>query len=106
MNRDEVEAIRQSVAENDYGIGQVCDDIIYLLGVVVEQRDRITALETGLRACRVEHKYVEDCWYSCPKAPEGCCDDGQGDECNCGADVFNARIDALLESTVGEETTP
>lgn len=50
----------------------------------------------GLNQLRRGHAYVEDCWYSCPKAPEGCCDDSQGDECNCGADVHNTRIDSLI----------
>lgn len=25
-----------------------------------------------------QHYYCEDCWYSCPKAEDGCCDDRQG----------------------------
>ena len=47
-------------------------------------------LETFTR----KHAYCEDCWYTCPKHPEGCCNDAEGDECNCGADRNNA---ALLE---------
>jgi hypothetical protein len=40
---------------------------------------------------------VEDCWYSCPKAPDGCCNDNYAeDECICGADDHNARVDATL----------
>jgi len=33
-----------------------------------------------------DHRYCEDSWYSCPKNEEGCADDSQGDDCNCGAD--------------------
>lgn len=52
--------------------------------------------DLSLGRLRREHLYVEDCWYSCPKAPEGCCDDAQGDECNCGADEHNALLDGLI----------
>lgn len=50
---------------------------------------------------RMAHHYVEDCWYSCPKAEDGCCDERQGDECNCGADELNAYIESL-ERTLAE----
>ena len=49
------------------------------------------------------HYYCDDCWYSCPKAVDGCCDGSQGDECNCGADNYNAllaKIIGLLTSEV------
>jgi hypothetical protein len=42
------------------------------------------------------HYYCEDCWYSCPKAAEGCCDESQGTDCNCGADEWNAKVDAMI----------
>jgi len=51
------------------------------------------------------HYYCDDCWYSCPKAVDGCCDERQGDECNCGADDYNAllaKIIGLLTSEVQE----
>lgn len=72
-----------------------------------EARDRIDTLEGALREQQREHLYVEDCWYSCPKAEDGCCDERQGDECNCGADAANAKIDAVLASAslnTGEPT--
>ncbi|KKU25461.1 MAG: hypothetical protein UX37_C0022G0025 [Microgenomates group bacterium GW2011_GWA2_46_16] len=47
-----------------------------------------------------QHYYCEDCWYSCPKALDGCCDDSQGDECNCGADEENKKIDELYENII------
>lgn len=40
------------------------------------------------------HYVCEDCWYSCPKSGE-CCDERQV-ECNCGAEAWNAKVDALL----------
>ena len=53
--------------------------------------------ELGKLAIR-PHFWVDmDNWYSCPKAPEGCADDSwPKDECNCGADEHNAKVEALL----------
>jgi hypothetical protein len=42
------------------------------------------------------HYRCEDCWYSCPKAPEGCCNDAEGPECNCGADDHNDKVNTLF----------
>lgn len=42
------------------------------------------------------HYYCDDCWYSCPKAVDGCCDERQGDECNCGADDYNALLAKII----------
>ena len=45
-----------------------------------------------------EHHYCEDTFYSCPKEPtEGCCDPNEGDECNCGADKHNERLDNIIK---------
>ena len=70
-------------------------DVFALVGEVERLREALTKL-------RVEHLYVDDCWYSCPKSIEGCCDDSKGDDCNCGADAHNAVIDAALGSGRGE----
>ena len=43
-----------------------------------------------------QHNYCEDSWYSCPKAEDGCCNEFQGTECNCGADKENEKIDAIV----------
>lgn len=53
--------------------------------------------ELGKLAKR-DHFWVDgDNWYSCPKAPEGCADDTKPkDECDCGADAHNAKVEALL----------
>ena len=48
-----------------------------------------------LKRSKREHHICEDCWYSCPLSAEGCCDDYQV-ECNCGAEQWNAEVDALL----------
>jgi len=46
-----------------------------------------------LEPLRVPHFYCDDSWYSCPKAEDGCANDGAGDDCNCGADKHNALVD-------------
>lgn len=43
------------------------------------------------------HYSCEDCWYSCPKSEDGCCDENEKDECNCGADEENAEIHAMVK---------
>ena len=50
-----------------------------------------------------EHCYCEDSWYSCPKATDGCADDYQGSDCNCGADAHNAKVDALVAALAEPE---
>jgi hypothetical protein len=45
---------------------------------------------------RTHYSCDEDCWYSCPKAEGGCCDDNAGTECNCGADVHNKILDNII----------
>ena len=60
---------------------------------------RVAALEAWItnRGMR-EHYSCEDCWYSCPKSVDGCCNEGEGTECNCGAEKHNAEARALLEA--------
>lgn len=61
----------------------------------------ITAMRQALEALennRQTHHYCEDTWYSCPKHEDGCANDSEGDECNCGADKANAEIDAAITS--------
>lgn len=53
------------------------------------------ALELAIEAMEKSkrpHAYCEDTWYSCPKHEEGCADVRQGDECNCGADSVNLKL--------------
>ena len=40
----------------------------------------------------IEHYYCDDCWYSCPKAEDGCCDEAKGDECTCGAEEKHKEV--------------
>ena len=53
------------------------------------------ALE-ALENNRQTHHYCEDTWYSCPKHEDGCANESEGDECNCGADKANAEIDYAI----------
>ena len=48
-----------------------------------------------LKALYRTHRECEDCWYSCPKSGE-CCDDRQED-CNCGANQHNKKVDEAIE---------
>jgi predicted nucleic acid-binding Zn-ribbon protein len=51
-----------------------------------------------------KHYECNDCWYSCPKSGECCNDELPKDECNCGADEHNKKIDELLSLLeVGEK---
>ena len=52
----------------------------------------LEALENNRRT----HYYCEDTWYSCPKHEEGCANESEGDECNCGADKANVEIDGAI----------
>jgi len=53
----------------------------------------IEALVTLVGLTLPKHRYIdEDTWYSCPKAPEGCADESQGNKCNCGVDEKRRRI--------------
>ena len=58
--------------------------------------------ELGALAQR-QHYYCDDSWYSCPKAIDGCADDFQGTDCNCGADAHNAKVDELLAALAHPE---
>jgi hypothetical protein len=55
------------------------------------------AIDTLQKAKR-KHFYCEDTYYSCPKHEDGCADDRQPDECNCGADKLNAEIDMSINA--------
>jgi len=44
------------------------------------------------------HYSCEDSWYSCPKSENGCYNDAYpDDECNCGADEHNKKVNELYE---------
>lgn len=52
----------------------------------------LPVLQRSIRA----HFHVEDdCWYSCPADPDYCGDKPR--VCNCGADEWNAEINALIK---------
>lgn len=49
--------------------------------------ERVRAIAGGHYRCD------EDSWYSCPKSPEGSCNDSKGGECDCD---FEARVNQIL----------
>ena len=71
------------------------------------------ALKLALEALennKLNHLYCEDTWYSCPKHEDGCANEAEGDECNCGADEVNAQFDnaitAIKEALAQPEQEP
>ena len=65
--------------------------------------DKIKSLVKDLaQAGKRSHHECEDPWHSCPKSPDGCLNESEGEECNCGADKHNAKIDDLFCSLLTE----
>ena len=76
--------------------------------LIREQEQKIKRLSEALRGFatpKQSHYECEDAWYSCPKHEGYAKDDGQ-DECTCGADEHNAKLerhaDALRDAGVSE----
>lgn len=60
-------------------------------------KDGPSALVAAIEELRRDHIAVADAFYSCPKSATGCDDPAwSADECSCGADEHNARVDALV----------
>lgn len=58
---------------------------------------RIAELEKALREAKRNHSACDDPWYTCPMHPDGCADSSrEKDECTCGAEDHNAKIDSVL----------
>lgn len=72
------------------------DSEVDLATALLAAMDENERLRNALEGARRKHTDCEDSWYSCPKSPDGCSNDGVGHECNCGADRVNAMIDAAL----------
>lgn len=74
------------------------------LNTIAAQENKIKALEEENKElkefikteCYQTHNYCEDGWYSCPKAEDGCGNEDEGEDCTCGADKLNEKIDKLL----------
>lgn len=66
-----------------------------------EEGSILEYLRSVLSGLRREHSDLEeDSWYSCPKSGNSSRYFDEADpECDCGADEYNARIDAALEHT-------
>jgi len=51
-----------------------------------------------LTSFSLSHYYADDCYYTCPKHPSGCCNDQTRDgECDCGADEHNLKLKVFAE---------
>ena len=70
-------------------VSQLLSRIAELEAAQKEALSLLPELEQG-------HYYCDDCWYSCPKAVDGCCDESQGDECNCVADKYNQLLSEII----------
>ncbi len=79
------------------GISTVADNKIQLAPEVCEWD-----VFSELGKLRRSHYDCEDCWYSCPKSEDGCCNSGKGNECDCGADNYNAIIDRIIINLRGK----
>ena len=45
-----------------------------------------------------QHYYCDDCFYSCPLAIDGCCNDAFDDnKCNCGANKHNEEVRSTIQ---------
>ena len=65
--------------------------------------ERINAIKELLKLATRKHYYCEDCWYSCPMAPDGSCDDSKGSGCTCGAEKNNMRVEELKIILLGRD---
>ena len=46
----------------------------------------------------IPHSYCEDAWYSCPLAPEGCCDSSKDkNKCYCGAEDCRNKLETEIK---------
>jgi len=55
-----------------------------------------TMMDRSNEVQAVPHHVSEDCWFSCPKSSEGCCNpETPKDKCTCGADQYNAWLGEL-----------
>jgi hypothetical protein len=77
----------------------------YTSGTPHPLQSQVDALRAVLAESKREHLVVDgDCWYSCPKSGQCCNDSEDKDHCNCGADRWNARVDAALSPATGEKS--
>lgn len=59
-----------------------------------------------LNTSKRSHYYCEDNFYSCPKHEDGCANDMEGDECNCGANFVNETIEKAIEALLAALAQP
>ena len=60
-----------------------------------------TILEEFEKEFPIYHDYCDDCWYSCPLAEGGCCDDKvPKDKCNCGAEKEHIKFKDFITNAL------
>jgi len=74
-------------------------------GVYVRFKDACRVVEKIRKLALREHYSCDDCFYSCPKSEEGCCNDELEDECNCGADEHNKEVNEIYEAFINDKPT-
>ena len=50
-----------------------------------------------------KHYTCEDSWYNCPQSEDGSANDNAGEECDCGADEHNAKVDTICAALAQPE---
>jgi hypothetical protein len=83
MTRPLVERLRDDAQNEDIAsCAEAADEIDTLRALLLESK-------------RTHYVCDGDCWYSCPKSGQ-CCNEEPKDKCDCGADAWNAKVDAAL----------
>lgn len=64
-------------------------------------QSKLTKLQDAVEGFKnITHSECEDSWYSCPKSEDGCSNDQYSkNECTCGADYWNQKIESALKES-------
>ena len=93
---DEIESMKQGIKYNITKM-EIPDGGYENETLLCSDNAILKEIQTFLEGSRRKHDYCNDPWYSCPKAEEGCTDKRLGNDCICGADDYNKRLDVILE---------
>lgn len=92
-------ALLDMTADRDSWEQQASDRVDDVLRVAAESDKRIAELEAVLASLRRGHMdYDGDVYHSCPRSDRYLIGPDMKQPCDCGADEWNARIDALIGS--------
>jgi hypothetical protein len=79
------------------GTGHLKAAIALNYQIRVNMENKKSEIISTLNGLKQTHLILDDCWYSCPKSGECCKDDYDENECDCGADNTNKKIDRIIE---------